>query len=50
MNKLKIYYSRVHGQIYLVAQFASRVLWHFQNSRWKARFLVLKRPKMRPPL
>ena len=43
------YYSRVHGQIHLVAQFTSGVLWHFQNSSWKAGFLVLKRPKMRPP-
>ena len=45
----KLYYSRVHGQIHLAAQFTSGVLWHFQNAPWKAGFLVLKVQKMRPP-
>ena len=36
-------------QIHLAAQFTGGVLWHFQNSPCEAGFLVLKRPKMRPP-
>ena len=45
----KLYYSRVHGQIHLAAQFTSGVLSHFQNAPLKAGFLVLKGQKMRPP-
>ena len=45
----KLYYSRVHGQTHLGAQFTSGVLWHFQNAPWKAGFSVLKGQKMRPP-
>ena len=46
MHELKalLYYSRVHGQTHLGAQFTSGVLWH-----WKTGFLVLKWQKMRPP-
>ena len=45
----KLYYSRVHGQIHLAAQFTSGVLSHFENAPWKAGFLVLEGQKMRPP-
>ena len=45
-----LYYSRVHGQIHLAAQFTSWVLWHFQNAPCRAGFLVLKGQKMRPPV
>ena len=45
----KLYYSRVHGQIHLAAQFTSGVLSHFQNAPLKAGFLVLKGQKMIPP-
>ena len=41
----KPYYSRVHGQIHLAAQFTSGVLWHFQNAPWNVGFLVLKGQK-----
>ena len=44
--KWKLYYSTVHGQIHLAAQFINWVLWHFQNVSWKARFLVLKGQNM----
>ena len=45
----KVYYSRVHGQIHLAAQFTSGVLLHFQNALWKAGFLVLKGKKWDTP-
>ena len=47
---LKLYYSRVYGQIHLAAQFTSGVLWQFQNAPLKAGFLVLKGQKLRPPV
>ena len=47
---LKLYYSRVYGQIHLAAQFTSGVLSHFQNAPLKAGFLVLKGQKLRPPV
>ena len=34
---------------FILAQFTSGVLWHFQNAPWKAGFSVLKGQKMRPP-
>ena len=49
-TKWKLYYSNVHSQIQLAAQFTSWVLWHFQNDSWKAGFFVLKGQKMRPSL
>ena len=47
--KWKLYYSRVHSQIHLKAQFTNWVSLHFQNVPWKGGFLVLKGQKMRPP-
>ena len=44
----KLYYSRVHGQIHLAAQFTNGVLLHFTNLPWKTGVLVLKGQKMRP--
>ena len=35
---------------FILAQFTSGVLWHFQNAPWKAGFLVFKGQKMRPPV
>ena len=43
-----LFYSRVHGQIHLAAQFTSGVLWHFHFAPWKVGFLVLKGQKWDP--